>query len=162
MPLSRLSNAINTKKQNVYQHLQKLNGFPHPTIVPINGIPTYKSMAEITHQLTSANAASVQSKLGDHGPLGLLHLTVSSAEYNTLSALALVPATNPVAESVIPRRSTLPQSSAIIQQYTNNISLFKEYLATDKALKQQVKGAINTMHLRTLGHCNTRFANITT
>jgi hypothetical protein len=85
---SRLTNKM---PDNIYK---SVNGFPHPTIVPINGLPTYKSKTEISPQLTSANAALVQSNLSD-GPLRLLYLTVSSAEYNTLSAVALVLPTNP-------------------------------------------------------------------
>jgi hypothetical protein len=41
-----------------------LEGFPHPTITPVIGIPTYESIAEINLKL-NANAASVHSNLGD-------------------------------------------------------------------------------------------------
>jgi hypothetical protein len=33
---------------------------------------------------------------------------------------------------------------------------------TDKALKQQIMGAINKLYLRTLNHCITGFADVTT
>jgi hypothetical protein len=67
-----------------------VDGFPHhPNIAPIVGIPTYESIAELNLQL-KANAASVQSNLGDGQLLGLLALTVSPAVFNTLRALSTV------------------------------------------------------------------------
>jgi hypothetical protein len=77
-----------------------VDGFPHPNIAPIVGIPTYESIAELNLQL-NANAASVQSNLGD-GQLGLLALTVSPAVFNTLSAVAFVHPVNPGTNPVIP------------------------------------------------------------
>jgi hypothetical protein len=47
-----------------------VDGFPHPTIAPITGVPNYESINALNLQL-NANAASVQSNLGD-GLLGLL------------------------------------------------------------------------------------------
>jgi hypothetical protein len=66
-----------------------VDGFPHPMIPPIIGIPTYEAIANLNLHL-NANAASVQSNLGD-GQLGLLALTISPAIYNALSAIAFVP-----------------------------------------------------------------------
>jgi hypothetical protein len=74
-----------------------VDGFPHPNIAPIGGIPTYESIAELNLQL-NANTASVQSNLGD-GQLGLLALTVSPAVFNTLSAVAFVHPVNPGTKS---------------------------------------------------------------
>jgi hypothetical protein len=61
-----------------------VDGFPHPAIAPIIGVPTYKSINALNLQL-NANAASVQSNLGD-GLLGLLYLTIPPDEYFALSA----------------------------------------------------------------------------
>ena len=44
-------------------------------------------------------------------------------------------------------------------QPATNIRIFKGYKGTKKALKQQ---AVNAMYLRTLAHCITGFANVTT
>ena len=137
-----------------------VEGFPHPTIVPIHGLPTFETIAELNLQL-NANAASVQSNLGD-GQLGLLFLTVTPEEYNLLSNTVFVPPPNPGNAPVLPGGATGPQISAIIRQHTNDTHVFREYLATDKALKQQVIGAIQPMYLRTLSHRTTGFANVST
>ena len=60
-----------------------VEGFPHPNIHPIIGIPTYEGIAEIHIKLNS-NAASVHSELGN-GALELLAFTVTPAVYNTLA-----------------------------------------------------------------------------
>ena len=137
-----------------------VQGFPHPTVVPINGVPTFETLAALNLQL-NANAASVQSNLGD-GLLGLLFLTVSPEEYNALSNTAFIPPVNPGPTPAIPNAATDHQISAIVRQHTHDTNSFNEYLATDKALKQQVIGAIDTMYLHTLRHRITGFANLTT
>ena len=137
-----------------------VESFPHPTIHPITGVPTYESIAELNLQL-NANAASVQSNLGD-GKLGLLYLTISPEEYDTLSAVAFVPPVNPGTGPAIPIAATASQITALMRQHATNLQLFKEYNGTDKALKQQVIGAVNSMYLRALAHRITGFANVTT
>ena len=62
-----------------------VEGFPHPTINPIMGIPTYESISEVHIKLNS-NAASVHSELGN-GTLGLPALTVTPAVHNTLAGV---------------------------------------------------------------------------
>jgi hypothetical protein len=81
-----------------------LEGFPHPTITPVIGIPTYESIAEINLKL-NANAASVHSNLGD-GAHGLLALAIDPAVYNTISLDPFVPPANPGANPVLPHNST--------------------------------------------------------
>jgi hypothetical protein len=137
-----------------------VDGFPHPTIAPIIGTPTYESIAELNFQL-NANAASVQSNLGD-GQLGLLALTVLPAVYNTLSATIFVHPTNSGTIPTIPPGATAAATSAGIRQHTTDLAIFKEYLTTDNALKQQVIASVNSMYLRTLSHRITGFANVTT
>jgi hypothetical protein len=137
-----------------------VEGFPHPTIPPIVGIPTYEAIAELNLHL-NANAASVQSNLGN-GQLGLLALTVSPAIFNTLSTIAFVPPANPGTTPTIPGGSTGAQTQAVIRQHTTDDKIFREYLACDNALKQQIISCVNSMYLRTLSHRITGFANVTT
>jgi hypothetical protein len=137
-----------------------VDGFPHPTIAPITGVPNYETLANLNLQL-NANAASVQSNLGD-GLLGLLYLTVTPTEYNTLSNVAFGPPDNPA--GAIPEmgaNATGAQIAAVVCEHNTRINMFKEYLATDKVLKQHVLGAVNNMYLRTLQHRITGFANVT-
>jgi hypothetical protein len=137
-----------------------IDGFPHPTIPPILGIPTYTTIAEI-HLKLNANAASVYSSLGD-GAHGLLALTVSVAVYNTLSATAFVEPANPGPQPIIAAGATGPQIAAQTRAHTENHRLWKEYLATDKALKQQILAAIHETYYRTLRNRITGFATIST
>ena len=72
-----------------------LERFPHSVLPPIIGLPTYETIHQM-HVLLNANAASVESTLGD-GQLGLLGLTITTAKYESLSAgnVAFTKPTNP-------------------------------------------------------------------
>ena len=137
-----------------------VDGFPHPTVVPILGVPNYESIAALNLKL-NANAASVQSNLGD-GLLGLLYLTITPAEYNTLSAIAFEPPANPGSAPEVPDDATDNQIAAIVRTHSTALQLFREYTATDKALKQQVISSIGDLYLKTLSHRITGYANTTT
>ena len=78
-----------------------IDSFPHPTIQPIVGQPTYETLAEV-HLKFNTNAASVHSHLGN-GQLGLLFLTIYPAIYNTQSNIVFVPPANPGPYPVIPQ-----------------------------------------------------------
>jgi regulator of replication initiation timing len=137
-----------------------LEGFPHPTIPAVIGIPTYETISEVNLQL-NANAASVHSNLGD-GAHGLLALTINPAVFNTLSAVAFVVPVNPGAQPVIPAGATNHQINAIQNQHKENHRIWKEYLATDKALKQMLLAAVNEMYYRSLRNRITGYANVST
>jgi hypothetical protein len=109
----------------------------------------------------NANAASVQSNLGD-GLVGLLYLTITPAEYNALSATEFIPPENPGATPTIPYAATVSQLATLLREHKAATNLFKEYIATDKALKQQVIAAVDTMYLKTLRNRITGFATATT
>ena len=68
-------------------------GFPHPTVDPIVGLPSYETIKDLHVQL-NVNAASIFSNLGD-GQHGLLRLTVSDAQYNYVSTVPFVQTMNP-------------------------------------------------------------------
>jgi hypothetical protein len=123
-------------------------GFSHPTMAPIVGVPAYESINTLNLQL-NANAASVQSNLGD-GLLGLLYLTITPAEYNALSATELFPPENPGAAPTVPYAATESQVATLLREHKANTNLFKEYTPTDKALKQQVIATVDAMYLKPL------------
>ena len=125
-----------------------VDNFPHPNISPIVGQPTYETLAQLHLQLNS-NAASVHSNLGN-GQLGLLQLTVSEAVYNTLSATPFIRPTNPGASVTIPQGSTGAVITELNRAHDAATHLFSQYDAVDKALKQQIVGAVDAMFLRTL------------
>jgi hypothetical protein len=143
------------------EHDTTIEGFPHPSIPPILGIPTYVTIAEL-HLKLNTNAASVFSSHGD-GAHGLLALTVSAeAVYNTLSDTPFIQPVNPGPQPVIPANATGPQISAITRSHTESHRTWKEYMATDKRLKQQLLAAVNETYYRTLRNRITGFANTTT
>jgi hypothetical protein len=108
-----------------------VDGFPHhPNIAPIAGIPTYESIAQLNLQL-NANAASVQSNLGN-GQIGLQEaLTVFPAVFNTLSAVAFVHPINPGTNPIIPPAATTHVTSHLTFVFATQKAIFKEFHATN-------------------------------
>jgi hypothetical protein len=137
-----------------------VEGFPHPSISPIVGIPSYTTIASLNLQL-NANAASIQSNLGN-GTLGLLSLTVSPDVYNTLSDTPFIVPVNPGAQPIIPDAATAAMIAALTRTHTENIRIWREYLATDKGLKQQLIHAVDEMYYKTLRNRITGYASVTT
>ena len=82
-----------------------IESFPHPTIQPIVGQPTYKTLAEV-HLKLNTNAASVHSHLVN-GKLGILFLTIASTIYNNQSKILFVPSSNTGPSAVIPQGLTV-------------------------------------------------------
>ena len=121
-----------------------VSGFPHPLIPSHIGIPTYATIAEVNLKL-NANAASVQSNLGD-GTLGLLALTVTPAVFNTLLNLPFVNPVNPGSQPAILGTKTAAQILAITRAHTEDLRIWREYTSTNKALKQQLLTAFNKMY----------------
>jgi ribosomal protein S17E len=148
------TSTMHTDAENV------VDGFPHPTIAPINGVPNYETISTLNLQ-PNANASSVQSNLGN-GLLGLLYLTITPAEYNALSATEFLPPKNPGASPTVPYAATDSQVAILIREHKIETQLFKEYMATNKALKQQVIAAVDSMYLKTLRNRITGFATVTT
>ena len=68
-------------------------GFPRPTVDPIIGLPSYDTIKDLHVQL-NANTASVFNNLG-YGQHDFLRLTVSDAQYNSVSAIPFVQSMNP-------------------------------------------------------------------
>jgi hypothetical protein len=137
-----------------------LEGFPHPTITPVIGIPTYESIADLNLKL-NANAASVHSNLGD-GAHGLLALTIDPAVYNTISPIPFVPPANPGINPLIPALSTNAIITELTRQHATSLKTWQEYQSTDKALKQQLLAAIDSIYYRSLRNRITGYANVAT
>jgi hypothetical protein len=137
-----------------------VESFPHPTLMPIVGQPTYETLSEI-HLKLNTNAASIQSHLGN-GLLGLLFLTVTPAVYNTQSAVVFTPPANPGPAVAIPQGSTGPQITDLRRQHDHAAALYKEYDATDKALKSLLLSAVDETYVRSLRDRFIGYANVTT
>jgi hypothetical protein len=138
-----------------------IESFLHPIIPPIEGLPTYESITDVT-RLLNTNAASIHSELGD-GQLGHLALTISPAVYATLSAIPFVAPPNPGPVPVlVPNVGTTAQIQGIIRDHKESLRLWREYNHVDAALKQQLIRAVDQLYICTLQHRHTGFANVTT
>ena len=122
------------------------DSFPFLTIDPIIGEPNYENIKAL-HQKLNANAASVHSHLGN-GKLGLLYLTDSPEEYNTLSYVPFEPPTNPGLTPTYPERATQFLISAADRKHDTNTKIFQQYDACDRALKQLLLGAVQDMFIK--------------
>jgi hypothetical protein len=125
-----------------------VDNFPHSNLAPIVGQPTYKTLAQL-HLKFNSNAASIHSNLGN-GQLGLLQLTLSADVYNTLSATPFISPTNPGESVTIPRNSSDSKITELNRSHNKATALFRQYNAADKALKQQIIGAVKDVFLRPL------------
>ena len=74
--------------------LEKIvESFPHPTVTPIVGQPSYETIKELQLKLNT-NTASIYSHRGNV-QLGLLFLAVKPKVYNTQSTVTFNPPKNP-------------------------------------------------------------------
>ena len=137
-----------------------VDNFPHPTINPVLGIPTFATISDANLKL-NANAASVHSNLGN-GQLGLLALTVTPVVYRNLAATDFIAPINPGPTLIIPTGATGPEISWLEEEHTEATRSWKEYMATDKALKQQLLSAFDDMYYHSLRNIHTGYARVTT
>ena len=134
--------------------------FPHPTLTPVQGIPTFASIRQIQVEL-NANASSIHSNLGN-GQLGLLFLTVSPATYATLSDVPFEIPVNPGPVPVIPAQMSARAAADARTEHAELKRVFNQYIATDAALKSQIIKSVDDLYLKALKHRITGYANITT
>jgi len=134
--------------------------FPHPTLPRIEGIPSFASINELQIKL-NANAASVQSDLGD-GNLGLLYLTVTPTVFNTLSDTAFVEPANPGQVPIVPAGTSTANAAHIRRLFDEDRRVFREYHNTDRALKSQLIATVDEMYIKALRNRVTGYAQVTT
>jgi hypothetical protein len=122
--------------------------FPHKTIPPIVGQPTYEAIKEL-HLKLNENAVKVHSNLGD-GLLGYLGVTVTPAIYNTLSAHPFIIPPNPGTSPFFPEHSTGPQISNIRAVFKEQFDAFKKYMDVCNAISALILEVIDPVYLATL------------
>ena len=137
-----------------------VDGFPFLTINPIIGTQDYESITDI-HLKLNSNAASVQSNLGC-GTLGLLFLTVFTADYATLPTTEFVLPVNPGPEPIIPTGSTGAAISDLQYHHTEYTKIFTEYKNTDKALCQLLLEFTDELYVGSLCHNYIGYGKTTT
>ena len=137
--------------------------FPHKTIPPVVGTPTYETIHRVHVQL-NANAASVPTTLGD-GALGMLGLTITPAEYRRLST-GNVSFTAPVNPGLSPpidyTTSTEKQINALTAQHDAQLYIWETYSNCERALKALLISVFDDMYIKILSDSVTGFAKIKT
>ena len=135
-----------------------INGFPHLTTPKIQRPPSYEAIADL-QRLLNANAASVDSLLGD-GTLGYLALTISPEIYATHSVVPFVAPNHPGPLPIIQPTATVALSGELVRQHNEALRIFREHQSVDKALKQQLLGAVDDIYVRTLRDRITGYATV--
>ena len=136
-----------------------LSAFPQPTLPKIQGRPDYESLVQLRKALR-ANAASIRSNLGG-GAHGYAALTLTPAQYNTLTGQVFNAPVHPGVHPNIPAGATGAQISALERQHKADIQEYQEYLAVQQALKKQLIGAVDPIYLRALEDRVLGYANQT-
>jgi hypothetical protein len=124
------------------------DNFPHKTITPIIGQPTYESIKEL-HLKLNENAVKVHSHLGN-GLLGFLGVTVTPAVYDTLSNAPFVVPANPGVAPVFPAGATGPQIANIRIIFAEALRSFKKYNDVSNAISALIISAVDPVYLAAL------------
>ena len=151
------------------------DNFPHKSIPPIVGQPTYETIKEL-HLKLNENAVKVHSNLGN-GLLGYLGVTVTPAIFNTLSNTPFIIPLNPGIAPIFPGDATGPQIANIRQVFKEDFDAFNKYVNVCNAISALIIEAIDPVYLATLrlpyvgigtrtpleilAHLYTNYANIT-
>jgi hypothetical protein len=137
--------------------------FPIPVLTPIatsTSPPTYATIRLAQTQLNS-NAITVPSYEGD-GIHGHLALTLSPAAYLLLSGgIPFVAPVNGPRQPVHPVPATGPQIAEINRIFYDNQFVFRTYMETDKALRNQLLAAVPPDYLRGLADAELGLGGVT-
>jgi hypothetical protein len=133
-------------------------GFSFITIAKQFGLPTYETIAEV-HLKLKANAASVVSKLSG-GAHGLLGLVLPPATYAILTNVVFNTPVNPGTTPNIEAGGTAVQIHEIVRQHKENLRVWREYNATDKALQQQLINTFDEPYIQGLRDWHTSYNNV--
>jgi hypothetical protein len=135
-----------------------LEGFPFITITKQPGLPTYETIAKV-HLKLEANASYIVSELGG-GAHGLLGLVLSPATYTTLTNVAFNAPVNPGTTPNIEAGGTTAQINEAVRQHQENLCVWREYNATDKAFQQQLINTFDGPYIRGLCDWHTSYNNV--
>ena len=140
-----------------YPTVDKLvESFKNLHIPLIDGKPTYTTLHAM-HELLNSKSASVATNLGC-GTLGHLCLTLSPTVYATLSTTRVVPPLNPGAMPVIPAVATGPEAASILYAHVAATLAFNTFTGVNRALHQQLLGAVDNTFLRVLHKPHHRYS----
>jgi hypothetical protein len=137
-----------------------VDSFAMPLVPPIIGTPNYESLSTV-FRILSANATSVPCPLGN-GQLGWLSITIPEALFDSLSNTPFVLPTNPGYAPDLPMFPTADQIAHLQATHKEQLRLWNEYLTVDRALKQQLTGAIEPKFIASLRNRLTGYSTLTT
>ena len=133
--------------------------FPFPFITKTTERPTYTTIRSI-HKKLAANASSVRTVLGG-GQHGYLAIVIDPPVYQTLTGHAFIPPANPGLAPVIPAGARPDQIAQLRDQHKTSLTIWEQYNNMQTALKNQIVGVFDEIHLKQLQHDLTGFANVT-
>lgn len=131
--------------------------FEFPELTKIHGEPSTQSLITLQREIR-ANADSVNTTLGG-GSLGHLGLVCSDATY------ALIPGSSPYIRPVLPTVVTMDSSATQFQIaqsneiYKENLRLFREMLAVERTIIQQIVAAVDGKFLSAIRNTHTNKIN---
>ena len=123
------------------------NGFPHPSIDPIVGEPTYFEIKRV-HDLLKSNASSLTSTLGG-GAHGLLGLILTPAIYQQITGHQFISPADPGAIPNIPAGTNANQTRTLTREHDLLLYTYLTATRCDQALKQQLIEAVNATYIET-------------
>ena len=136
--------------------------FPTPILTPIATLtspPTYATIRLAQTQL-NANATTVPSYAGD-GIHGHLSLTLLPAAYLLISGnIPFIPPVNGPIQPEHPPAATAAQIAEINRLFYDNQLVFRTYMETDKALRNQILAAIPADYLPELADPELGLGNV--
>ena len=137
-----------------------MSSFPYHTIDPIIGLPTYQKKQEL-HAKLNANAASIYTNLCN-GSHGLLRLTVSGAQCNSVSLVSFLVLANPSAISTYSLNTIAAKQAKETEVHDMTIKVFREYSLADNTLTQLLLVTVEEKYYRVIRNSLIGYANITT
>jgi len=132
--------------------------FPHPCLTPINGLPTNSALCLLTKEIY-ANARATPSTRGGgaHGHLGLV---MTTADYQTISAIAFILPAHPGDVPVVPAGADQLVANKIVHVFKAELAKLTLAATLHKELKKQLLTAIDHLYLAALDDDIFRFADI--
>ena len=137
-----------------------VEGFPTPLLPKHPGKPDYAAIRE-THQLLTANAASVECNLGG-GHNGYLGLILPPEQYERLSGTAFILPPDPGRTAHVPARTAPAEEKRALREYTKKRRLYDEYRTVDADLKNQLLAVFDDPYPATLKNRYTGYATRST
>ena len=137
-----------------------VESFKNPSIPPTNRETTYATLHAM-HEILNSNATSITTNLSC-STLGHLCLNPPPTGYATLLTTKVVPLPNPGPTPVIPAGATGPKAASIRYVHDAATLAFNTFKNLDRALRQQLLGAIKDTFLQVKNKPHRRYSGSST